>query len=81
MNWDGGHGPDLSGLEQGQEAETCEYGDEPSISKNAGYFFTSRGPGSFSGRIVITIARNAIYISLNDHKQTATPQRHNCTVK
>ena len=51
------------------------------FKKNVGNFFTSRGPGSFSGRIVITTATNAIHISLNAHKQPATPQRHNCTVK
>ena len=32
---------DRVGLGQGQVAGTCEYGDEPSDSKNAGNFFTS----------------------------------------
>ena len=35
-----GLGLDLSGSGWGQMAGTCEYGDEPSGSKNAGNFLT-----------------------------------------
>jgi len=34
-------------------AGTCEYGDEPSGSKNAGNFLTSSKPDSFSRRTLL----------------------------
>ena len=36
--WDGGHGQDRSGSEQGQVAGTCERGNEPSGSIKYGEF-------------------------------------------
>jgi len=36
-----GHALDRAGSAKGQVAGTCEYGNEPSGSKNAGNFLTS----------------------------------------
>jgi hypothetical protein len=46
-----GYGQDPAGLGKGQVAGTCECGNEPSGSKNAGNFLTSCEPVSFSRRI------------------------------
>jgi hypothetical protein len=48
-----GHRLDQSGSGQGQAADSCEYGDESSGSMKCGYFLSSLGCFSFSGRTLL----------------------------